>query len=1289
MVSLYEPHSAEILQVHHEYLAALAEYVLRTESQTHLELMQRWFEKEVLHKRVPPSAAMFALLIKASLHMIRGPELKTTIGRYLDMVTDSQLQDELFHLSILSDGEVLKITQLNPKLFDSLSEMESVADQDAFDLNLVHEDPSSASAPAPNLRETEQKGHGLTTLKKSISIFSGATVPYPHHMEGSKAEKDRMHAEMRQKQMEHDAMNAAIERWRAEGEASRKIGVNTVMKSKSLGALLWDWHSAIKAALEVELREVEELGKRDKSRLSYLDAERVIYGPFLRLISVDKLAAIAILGPLTMYSTTANLRSIRLSATVSLVGRMVEDEALSENIQRMAVQRGWGRPAQRKKLRVRLQHRQLRKALAREVPNAPGTERNPFAPVEHDAWSAGIRVKVGAVLVSTLLRAAKIPVPHTHADSGEEVLLMEPAFSHTCQNRAGRSVGVVAIHSLVREILSRDPPHHAMTKHLPMIVPPRKWLGFSHGGYVHYQVPFMRTKGYDAQRRYVNAAAARGDLERVFAAVDVLGRTPWRVNRAVFDVMVEAWNSGESLGNIVPVNLEPEEPPEPAASASADEKRAWIKQAKLLDNAKAGTHSARCFQNFQLELARAYLNETFYFPHTIDFRGRAYPTTPYLNQMGADNVRGLLVFAVGKELGSDGLHWLKVHLANKYGYDKASFMEREDFVTAHLADIYDSARKPLKGDRWWVTAEDPFQCLAACIELANALDLPDPQRYRCHLPVHQDGTCNGLQHYAALGGDTWGAKQVNLDPGERPADIYSAVAELVEFRIAADAARGMSWALALEGKVTRKVVKQTVMTNVYGVTFMGAIEQVHTQLMDMFPHGLGVEPNPGMRRVAAYVARLVFRSIDNMFQGASLIQGWLTECAYRICRSVSPEQIAELQAVAGTFSPHARAKVVSWPVEKGKMTAKALTKLKNANFRSPVIWTSPLKLPVVQPYHEDAPKSIVTTMQQGLQIFDPKGSDPVCRRKQTQAFPPNFIHSLDATHMMLTALKCEDVGVSFGAVHDSFWTHPCDVRRMGALVRESFIRIHREDVVGRLHEEFEARYKRFMCCAMIREKGEVSEKIISWRKEFHKLHGDATRPMVIAMRETELLLEAKRQRLLHSNDAAERAEGKAMVTPASIFEESGDEWKFWKADRRKRMEADTEAYVGISSADSADDASEAAHDVGEDEAKAADDHEAALDDEKAEAVDDGKVDEAVDDDDETAEAVDHADDKPEASDDDEQLRLSSHGPLDTGKIRKRVRGKKSLGAARGKAASGKAIEIWMPLRFPPPPKKER
>lgn len=43
----------------------------------------------------------------------------------------------------------------------------------------------------------------------------------------------------------------------------------------------------------------------------------------------------------------------------------------------------------------------------------------------------------------------------------------------------------------------------------------------------------------------------------------------------------------------------------------------------------------------------------------------------------------------------------------------------------------------------------------------------------------QDGSCNGLQHYAALGRDSIGAASVNLLPSDVPQDVYSGVAAQV------------------------------------------------------------------------------------------------------------------------------------------------------------------------------------------------------------------------------------------------------------------------------------------------------------------------------------------------------------------------------------------------------------------------------------------------------------------------------------------------------------------------------
>ncbi len=96
------------------------------------------------------------------------------------------------------------------------------------------------------------------------------------------------------------------------------------------------------------------------------------------------------------------------------------------------------------------------------------------------------------------------------------------------------------------------------------------------------------------------------------------------------------------------------------------------------------------------------------------------------------------------------------------------------------------------------------------MELRAALESPNPLEFESGLPVHQDGTCNGLQHYAALGGDDQGARQVNLDVTDRPSDVYTYVATMVEEQIARDAEGDHHYAKLLTGKISRKVVKQTV-----------------------------------------------------------------------------------------------------------------------------------------------------------------------------------------------------------------------------------------------------------------------------------------------------------------------------------------------------------------------------------------------------------------------------------------------------------------------------------------------
>lgn len=159
------------------------------------------------------------------------------------------------------------------------------------------------------------------------------------------------------------------------------------------------------------------------------------------------------------------------------------------------------------------------------------------------------------------------------------------------------------------------------------------------------------------------------------------------------------------------------------------------------------------------------------------------------------------------------------------------------------------------------------------------------------------------------------------------------------------------------------------MTTVYGVTFIGAKRQIARQLKDR-----GDIPMEDQYNCASYLATNVLSSIGDLFKGASTIQLWLSICARLIGRAIKPDESLPL---AGQF----REPMAS------------------------VIWTTPLGLPVCQPYRK-VKKSQIDTALQSVFITDPNAPSPTDPRAQATAFPPNYIHSLDATHMMMTAVEC-------------------------------------------------------------------------------------------------------------------------------------------------------------------------------------------------------------------------------------------------------------------------------------------
>ena len=979
---------------------------------------------------------------------------------------------------------------------------------------------------SPEVRSQAQKGLGLVALQKSLAVFKGST---PNVQASDISPEKNQNTLFRQIQLEQDTVSSALDRWRLEhSEASRRTGAKTSLQSKSIGSLIWTWHEALVLLIAEEVKKVKAQGSNIKGSEAN---ERAVYGPFLQYITPEKLSATTIITCLQCLTKQCLSHGMSAAGLVNAVGSAVEDESSAEVIKAQnktwMSKKGGNSPKERSKRLMRLlRNHQRDPSSKRKLFSSKLGQRALGSATDLSEWSTAIRAKVGATLIAMLIRVAKIDVPVKNQKS-ERSLEQQPALLKTMQYVKGGRIGMVQMHEAMAEKLRKEPVGSAIVKHLPMLVEPRPWKHFRDGGFLHQPVSVVRLAPmYNHTREYIKTAAGNGDLEKVFAALDILGRTPWRINRPVFDVMLQAWNTGEAIAKIPPEKPDFEYPTEPASKEDKAARKQYTYQVKRIDNLREGMHSNRCFQNFQLEIAKAFLNETFYFPHNMDFRGRAYPIPPYLNHMGADHCRGLLIFGKGKELGEKGLEWLRVHLANVYGYDKASFVERRDFASKHMSEIYDSAVNPLGGQRWWLKAEDPWQCLATCIELRNALESPDPIKYISHLPIHQDGTCNGLQHYAALGGDSLGARQVNLEPGERPSDIYTAVAQMVQEKIRKDADQGSELAKLLDGKATRKVVKQTVMTNVYGVTYAGARRQVQRQLEDLYPAPFASDPRISFES-SAYIAKEIFHALSTIFNGAHSIQYWLGECASRICEALTPDQIQWIK-------DNAAGKKRSPPFNCRAVNEKSLAD-EDTRFKTSVIWTTPLKMPVVQPYRKSRAKRVTTNLND-INLVEPSASDPVSKRKQLQAFPPNFIHSLDATHMLLSALKCDEAGLSFAAVHDSFWTHAADVDTMNTILRDAFIRMHSEDIIGRLAAEFSARYRGGMYLASVKHNSILGRKIFESRKAA-RMAGKSE----AQIKTEELLIETRRLELLASDDPKQRAEGEKMATAGKLFEETADE----------------------------------------------------------------------------------------------------------------------------------------------------
>lgn len=539
---------------------------------------------------------------------------------------------------------------------------------------------------------------------------------------------------------------------------------------------------------------------------------------------------------------------------------------------------------------------------------------------------------------------------------------------------------------------------------LPMVIPPKPWTQPIGGGYLgEASVPKLRmikTRDKDTIDEYFST-----DMPDVYNAVNAIQNTAWRINKSVLNVIDTLSKSNSTLGGL-PTAAEMELPPRPAdIDTNEVARREWRANAARRYAAHARSTSKKISLTQQLYIAKLLKDdEELYFPHQLDFRGRIYPIPSSVNPQSDDVGKSLLEFSEGKPLGETGAFWLAVHLANSYGFDKASLEDRVEWVWEHEELILDAALNPLDGRRWWIGADKPFCFLAACFEWAGYKVEGDS--FKSRTPIAMDGSCSGLQHYSALLKDSVGGGAVNLVPGNKPADIYTTVACRVSEELYSRTDRGDKLAEAWAGKVVRKIVKQPCMTYAYSATARGMRDQIADAMSKLDITGNYI-PGYTMWEAANYLAPIIRDCIRDTVIAASAAMDWLQDAI----KQLSAKQL-------------------------------------------PCIWITPVGLPVIQREVSYKGKR-VDIMFEGkrVQLTYAISSKKINGRKQVSAIAPNYIHSMDAAHLMRTVLGCKAQGIDdFAMVHDSFGTHACDVDALNLILRESFVEMYE---VARL-EEFKA-----------------------------------------------------------------------------------------------------------------------------------------------------------------------------------------------------------------------------------------
>jgi DNA-directed RNA polymerase len=596
-----------------------------------------------------------------------------------------------------------------------------------------------------------------------------------------------------------------------------------------------------------------------------------------------------------------------------------------------------------------------------------------------------------------------------------------------------------------REVMEAQSPAYR-----PCIIPPRDWTNPYTGGYYILDTITM-VKGRKSQLKRLT----KTQMPLVYRAINGLQNVPWQISKDVLEIAKSILKTGNGLA--MPQREPFSKPacpvPPELSEIRGKELKTYLTKDQWSDFISWRQETTEIYQKDNKRKAK-YLNffntvstatdysqyDRFFFVYTCDSRGRYYAESSTINPQGDDFQRGLLKFADPMPLGEDGVYWLAVHGAGKWGNDKIPFDERVTFIKRMTDDIRDFVADPLS-NTGWASADKPWQFLNWCFEWSKLQDWIEEgnkeEDFLSYIGPAQDGSCSGLQHYSAMLKDLIGGTAVNLVPMDTPQDIYQKVANLTKLKLEKIAetsesekdkelAKGL---LTIKGGINRKLTKPPVMTKTYGSTLIRCLKTTSSYFSEL--QSKEEKEAKAENRKPVRVHPFPMSSKD----GINIKE------AEKLCANVIWQALKETvtSAIDGMYF----IQKIAWDLARGGCHLE---------------WETPTGFIVEQREYEFKTRRIKTQLLGNTRFTIAEETNKLDPYSMKTASAPNFVHSMDASHLTLVVNAMLDAGITnMAVVHDDFAAHACYTKLLRKMLSETFVRMYSDhNVLEEFKEHLEA-----------------------------------------------------------------------------------------------------------------------------------------------------------------------------------------------------------------------------------------